>query len=251
MLPMVMMIFSLALGQGSVQEGAPPYILVSLESGPSPYGEVYYQISEVGSVALACQVHGYSHGDIEETRCGIISKVRFSRILSDLSDLGIWEIGDGGEKSPLGATWGVQVGSSQGEVSFTASSPFLADDPVYRKVIRLVISEVVEATGREVFRDLFFEPNKVGFGSFWTHPWTRIWIDGVELSSSTPILSLELEAGAHRVRLVRPELGIDRAGQVKITGGKSTNFFFTVKPNRPTGEGVREKLEEPNSTFEE
>ena len=51
-------------------------------------------------------------------------------------------------------------------------------------------------------------------------PWANVYVDG-KLMGPTPLVELELPAGPIKVRLVNPELGVDRTETITIPRGKT------------------------------
>lgn len=47
-------------------------------------------------------------------------------------------------------------------------------------------------------------------------PWSHLWLDGKDTHRQTPIVSLAVPCGAHRISLKRPDLGIDFSGDVVV-----------------------------------
>jgi len=209
----------------------PDYLRISLEEGPSPFEGVTYHIFRVGSGAAACQSHVYSHVGTRDVRCATLGAARMDRILADLQTAGLLELTDAGTPHPLAPTWRVEGSVDGRTVEALIHGPALLDDDLGARVIAGIMSEVRDATGVELFRDIFMPLHKLGIVTFWTHPRAEVWVDGARVAESTPVLSLDLPSGAHHLRLVNAAKGIDRGGRFRVTAGKSTNFLLNVIPN--------------------
>jgi len=225
----------------------PDYVRIRLEEGPSPYAAVSYHLFRVGTGAAACQTHAYAHVGTQDVRCAALSPERMDRILTDLSEEGLLEIGDAGTPHPLAPAWRLDASVSGRSMAALVHGPTLQDDDRAARIIAGVMREVRTATGLEIFRDIFLPAHKLGIVTFWTHPRTEVWVDGTRISESTPVLSLDLPSGAHHLRFFNPLKGIDQSGRFRVTAGKSTNFLLNVIPNGP-GKAPEENEEDFEGT---
>ncbi|MFH1533083.1 MAG: hypothetical protein ABIK09_20345 [Pseudomonadota bacterium] len=237
----------LLLGHPAMADEAavPDYVRIQLEDGPSPYEGVTYHIFRVGTGAAACQTHAYAHVGTQDVRCAALSPERMDRILTDLQAEGLLDLVDAGTPHPLAPAWRLDASVGGRAMAALIHGPTLLDDDRAARVIAEVLREVREATGVEIFRDIFLPAHKLGIVTFWTHPRTEVWVDGARISESTPVLSLDLPSGTHHLRFFNPLKGIDRSGRFQVTPGKSTNFLLNVIPNEPN-----EPPEENSESFE-
>lgn len=129
---------------------------------------------------------------------------------------------------------------------------FLGNTPVLRHglepgkhVVKLVndgmgISETLSVTvedGMDVTINKKLESKpKTGTLSVSTHPWAKVFVNGVELGT-TPITKHRLEPGTYKVKLVNEPLGIEKTLSVKIKKGKHTKVTkdLTAKPKGAKG----------------
>lgn len=209
----------------------PDFVRIRLEEGPSPYDNVTYHLFRIGSGAGACQTHSYAHVGTQDVRCATLSPERMDRILTDLRAEGLLELADAGTPHPLAPTWRLDGSVDGAALSVRVHGPTLLLDDRAARVIAGIMREVRQATGVELFRDIFLPAHKLGIVTFWTHPRTEVWVDGARISESTPVLSLDLPSGTHHLRFLNPNKGIDRSGRFRVTAGKSTNFLLNVIPN--------------------
>ncbi len=235
------LLFLLSAPANATDAPVPDFVRVQLEEGPSPYASVTYHLFRVGIGAAACQTHSYAHVNTQDVRCATLSPERLDRILSDLQAEGLLDLGDAGTPHPLAPTWrldGVVGGRS---IAALVHGPTILDDDRSARVIAGIMREVREATGVEIFRDIFLPAHKLGIVTFWTHPRTEVWVDGTRIAESTPVLSLDLPTGAHHLRFVNALKGIDRSGQFRVTAGKSTNFLLNIIPNAADEDSFRDE----------
>ena len=209
----------------------PDFVRIQLMEGPSPYESVTYHLFRVGRDAAACQTHAYAHVGTQDVRCATLSPQRLDRILEDLRAEGLMDLGDLGTPHPLAPSWRVDASVAGHGVAARIHGPTLLDDDRAARIIAGVMQEVRQATGVEIFRDIFLPAHELGIVTFWTHPRTEVWVDGARISESTPVLSLDLPSGTHHLRFLNPARGIDRSGRFHVTAGKSTNFLLNVIPN--------------------
>ncbi|MBM4370366.1 MAG: hypothetical protein FJ098_01845 [Deltaproteobacteria bacterium] len=222
----------LAGGAARAGEAPPPdFVRLVLEEGPTPFEEVVYHLFVAGGGAAACQIHSYAHVETRDVRCATVTPERLARVLEELAAAGLMDLEDQGEPHPLAPRWLVEASFGGRQVAARIRGPALLDDPGPARIIEAVLREVRGATGVEVFRDIFLPTHQLGLVTFWTHPRTEVWVDGVLLAPSTPVLSLDLPVGDHHLRLVNAALGIDRDGRFRVTAGRSTNFLLNVIPN--------------------
>ncbi len=205
-----------------------------------------YHLFRVGQSAAACQSHSYAHVGTQDVRCAALSTERMTKILTDLQADGLLDLGDAGTPHPLAPAWRLDGSVSGRAIAALVHGPTLLDDDRAARVIAGIMREVREATGVEIFRDIFLPAHKLGIVTFWTHPRTEVWVDGARVSETTPVLSLDLPSGTHHLRFFNPNKGIDRAGRFRVTAGKSTNFLLNVLPNEPD-----EPPEDNDERFEE
>ena len=223
----------------------PDFVRIQLEEGPSPFDRVSYHLFEAGTGTVACQSHSYAHVETQDVRCATLSASRLDRIFEDLQHEGLLDLSDVGTPHPLAPVWRLDASVAGRAVEARFHGPTLLDDDRPARIMALVMREVREATGVEIFRDIFLPAHKLGIVTFWTHPRTEVWVDGVRVSETTPVLSLDLPSGAHHLRFLNAAKGIDRSGRFRVTAGKSTNFLLNVIPNagdaaQPEGERFEE-----------
>ena len=59
-------------------------------------------------------------------------------------------------------------------------------------------------------------------------PWAMVFIDGEKKGRNTPIISLELAPGYHSVRIINPELKVDRTIPLEIRPGETTRQIIKL-----------------------
>ncbi len=205
------------------------FVEINLVGGPSPYESASYFVRQIddGSVVLG-QSHTCPCDKGVEVRTATIDLASFRLMMEKLIANGAMELEDGEVDSVMAGSYEFSIGWSGKEAGWSVRGPFLLSDGRYAASIRLVEKTIRDHTGTEVYFDNCYKQEETGIATIWTQPWGQVTIDGIPLNRRSPLLSLELSAGLHRLQMVRPDLGIDRFGPLKIRAGKTQDFILTL-----------------------
>jgi len=113
--------------------------------------------------------------------------------------------------------------------SWTVDDPGISFDGRHAHCIALVRALVSKRVGEIEFRDVMLLPGESGRLRVFADRPATVALDGVLLGSNTPLLSLRVSAGVHRVELRPLRSDAVYSYSVKVEAGKTTSLSVELK----------------------
>lgn len=136
------------------------------------------------------------------------------------------------ETDPAGVSVGYEDGTSLGSTPFRLDTETLAGREVYfRKEGYVTRSVSADALGQLPGFRIALERRTGTVEVVQAIPWAKVY-EGDRYLGVTPIQSLELPVGEHRLRFVNEPLGVDRVEAVVVAPGANPKFIVPLVGNR-------------------
>ena len=136
------------------------------------------------------------------------------------------------ETDPAGVSVGYEDGTSLGSTPFRLDTATLAGEKVYfRKEGYVTRSVSADALGQLPSIRIALERRTGTVEVVQAIPWAKVY-EGDRYLGVTPISSLELPVGEHRLRFVNEPLGVDRVETVIVAPGTNSKLIVPLVGNR-------------------
>lgn len=217
---------------------------VFLRANPGPFQYVAYELSARGGAAVASHLRGMMGRRDAVIRTELVDRALLRRVLDRLDAIGAATMATP-PPSPLlskdkDGKWVPPLQSPQpiyelswrrngAERTVWVVDPYGQDDGVYARFINILREEIERAVGGIGY----FGPDALGTAKGYLFvdsvPSADVWIDGEKLPERTPVLNWTLAPGIHRVRLHRPDLGLEISSNVRIEAGLTTSLELDLR----------------------
>ena len=217
---------------------------VFLRSNPGPYQYVAYEVSARGGAAVASHLRGMMGRRDAVIRTELVDRSLLRKVLDRLDAIGVAQM-EPPPASPLlvADKQGVVVAPQQSalpiyeltwrrggvERTMLVVDPYGQDDGIYARFIDIVRDEVQRAVGTIGYHGPDALGTAKGYLFIDSVPSADVWIDDEKLPERTPVLNWTLAPGVHRVRLHRPDLGLDKTSNVRIEAGMTTSLELDLR----------------------
>jgi hypothetical protein len=207
------------------------YVRITRTEGFSPFRGVIHAIISRSHVPVA------KHRKRLVNHTGRLGNMALLRpevhldLLERVESLGGWTLGDAMDPGP-GASqsaWKVEVRRAGREHSFSFTRAGAGQDERYGAIVEAVVGLVVEHTGDVPFRNVFHDLEDRGYVDIDSRPPARVLFDGRATGYRTPLYTYELPSGAHEVRLIASDEGLDRTYEFKVEPGKTTVLHLDLR----------------------
>jgi hypothetical protein len=195
--------------------------------GFTPYRELDYAIVVRANTPVAYQTKellGYSE---PLQRLALLTWEEYGAIWSEIEKIGGLQAIRAAADAPPSkdravARWVVTVELAGETVERAFVGELWELPPPIRGSIEAVAAGIRSRTGAMPFRNVFVTPSKRGWVDVESRPVARVWLDGRDTGENTPLLTYELPAGEHTLRLVSEEHGLDRTYTFRVDAGITT-----------------------------
>jgi len=227
---------SLAQAQGSLS-GIAGTSEVRVEASAkgtfTPYKRVRYVLRhQNGSSTIGVTKEYFGDRLPRQQKVGLLDIKVLGVLLHSLDDCGLTELESASEvMKPAAVTWTftVVVGDRI-DKTITVPDPELQRDGRYLQCLDLLRGATTARLGPTPFRDLYFELGEFGFLHVASTPSSaQVIVNGREIGEVTPMTSLLLPVGEHRVELVSKEHGLRRIYSVKVMADITTNLDVDLR----------------------
>lgn len=208
---------------------APPdleesFVRIKRTGGLSPFELIEDTVVLRGSTPTAIHAKDVVNQSEHQNRMALLTLEEYRALLDALEgqDILILRDFDDGTKTPDTATWDIEYQRNGRRNAVRIHGLRRATDPRYQTIVDLVLHAVRSRTGEIPFRNVFFDAGEVGWLNLETRPAASARIDGADTHERTPLYAWELPRGAHTVRLVDEERGIDRSYDFTVEAGMTT-----------------------------
>lgn len=219
----------LRIPEQAAPPAAPPdleesFVRLKRSGGLSPFELIEDTVVLRGRTPTAIHAKDVVNQSEHQNRMALLTLDEYRALLDALEaqDILILRDYEPGPKRPDVPSWNVEYQRNGRRNSIRIHGLVQAPDPRYRAIVELVLGAVRPRTGEIPFRNVFFDPGEVGWLNLETRPAARAEIDGVDTRERTPLYAWELPRGAHTVRLLDEERGIDRSYDFTVEAGMTT-----------------------------
>ena len=207
------------------------FVRVTRSGGFSPFRGVLHAVVCRGTTPVAKHRKRLVNYTSRLGNMALLTPKEHLALLERVEALGAFTLPDlgSGAAPPSSPRWKVEIGRGGREHSFAFSAQSAGEDTRYAAIVDAVVSLVKEHSGDVPFRNVFYEPEGMGYLDVDSRPVAAIHIDGRSLKLRTPVYTYEVEAGRHVLRMVSRKHGIDRTYDFRIEAGKTTILHLDLR----------------------
>lgn len=227
-----------AASAAAPDDGAPPpvdddFVRVTLEpAGPTPFSVIRYEITARQPATTA--VHRRALPGEEESlhTLGLLTTAEAAEMHRLVAETQAMSLSDAPAPAhaPLTAlTWKVELLVAGRRHQFTVAAPLAQADRRYAHLIDGVRRMVIRVAGELPFRNVFYAPSRKGWLNVSSIPSGRLYLDGFDTQLDTPVYSYEVPSGAHEIRVKTSDGRYDRAYEVRVEPGGTTNLRVDLR----------------------